>query len=38
MTNNDILIYAARDGIYVKQNFTGYPHILYVIIEYIKGE
>lgn len=37
-SNNDILIYAARDGIYAKQNFTGYPHILYVIIEYIKGE
>lgn len=37
-SNNDILIYAASDGIYAKQTFTGYPQRLYIIIEYLKGE
>lgn len=35
-SNNDILVYATRDAIFAKQNFTGYPERLYVIIEYTK--
>lgn len=35
-SNNDILVYSTNDKIYAKQNFTGYPQKLYVVIEYIK--
>lgn len=35
-SNNDILVYSTNSGIFIKQNFTGYPERLYVIIEYIK--
>lgn len=35
-SNNDILIYSNKDGIYAKQNFTGYPERIYITIEYTK--
>lgn len=35
-SNNDILVYSNKNGIFAKQSFTGYPERLYVIIEYIK--
>lgn len=33
-SNDDILIYSTRDSIMAKQNFTGYPEKMYIIIEY----
>lgn len=33
-SNDDILIYSTREGIMAKQNFTGYPEKMYIIIEY----
>lgn len=35
-SNDDILIYSTRDSIMAKQNFTGYPEKMYVIIDYVK--
>lgn len=35
-SNNDIYVYATSSGIMAKQNFTGYPKKLIIIIEYTK--
>lgn len=35
-SNNDILIYSTTNAIMAKQNFTGYPQKLTIIIEYTK--
>lgn len=36
-SNNDILVYSTKDSIMAKQNFTGYPQKLTIIIEYTKN-
>lgn len=35
-SNNDILVYATSTAIMARQNFTGYPQKMYIIIEYVK--
>lgn len=35
-SNNDIIVYADTQAIYCRQNFTNYPEVIYVTIEYIK--
>lgn len=37
-SNNDILVYSTSTSIMVKQNFTGYAHKMWIIIEYIKED
>lgn len=37
-SNSDILVYSNNTAIMAKQNFTGYPHKMWIIIEYIKEE
>lgn len=37
-SNNDILVYSTNDSIMAKQNFTGYPEKIYIIVEYIRTE
>lgn len=33
-SNDDILIYSTKDAIMAKQNFTGYPERMHIIVEY----
>lgn len=35
-SNSDILVYSTSSAIMAKQNFTGYPEKLWIIIQYIK--
>lgn len=37
-SNSDILVFSDNASIKAKQNFTGYPQKMWVIIEYIKEE
>lgn len=37
-SNNDILIYATKNDIKARQNFTGYPERMYIVLEYTKRE
>lgn len=37
-SNSDILVFSDTVGIKARQNFTGYPHKMWIIIEYIKED
>lgn len=36
-SNSDILVYSTKDSIMAKQNFTGYPQKLTIVLEYTKN-
>lgn len=37
-SNSDILVFATSTDVKARQNFTGYPERMYIILEYIKKE